>query len=376
MRSGSKVFLIVGTVAGLLGSLGPSAPGAGASGTSSAPVAAASSADQLRARRAELETKLAAVLGASTESRHRLSSVESDLAATQVRLAQTRTALDAADATLKDLSVRIASDEHSLALSRAQLGALLRSTYEVTSSDGFAGAILSANDFSQAMDRVQGAQHITEQLKSLQQQVGDAEAALLDERTQVQKRGADAQQLENALSEQTGRLVEAVAERDIAVNSLQGPARDLAAEIAAIDDQLAPHPPAAAAPAPASAPVGPVNASSSCGNHFAFGYCTYYVATRRCIPWLGNAYQWWGNARAAGFAEGQTPARGAVAVWGQYGPSPVGHVAYVEAVGPTSGVPAGSFLISEMNYSGWDRVDYRVVTLGAAGLLGFIYGHL
>ncbi len=93
------------------------------------------------------------------------------------------------------------------------------------------------------------------------------------------------------------------------------------------------------------------------------------------MTWGGNAYQWWANAAAAGYAEGQTPEVGSVVVWGidvageSYG---YGHVAYVVAVKP------GSFEISEMNFSGvpgggWDRVDYRWVTDGA-GYLGFIYG--
>lgn len=108
---------------------------------------------------------------------------------------------------------------------------------------------------------------------------------------------------------------------------------------------------------------------------FAFGDCTWWVASQRKVTWGGNAYQWWANAAAAGYAEGQTPEVGSVVVWGidvageSYG---YGHVAYVVAVKP------GSFEISEMNFSGvpgggWDRVDYRWVTDGA-GYLGFIYG--
>ncbi|MGA9775008.1 MAG: CHAP domain-containing protein, partial [Candidatus Dormiibacterota bacterium] len=107
---------------------------------------------------------------------------------------------------------------------------------------------------------------------------------------------------------------------------------------------------------------------------FAFGDCTWWVASQRKVTWGGNAYQWWANAAAAGYAEGQTPEVGSVVVWGidvpgeSYG---YGHVAYVVAVKP------GSFEISEMNFSGvpgggWDRVDYRWVTDGA-GYLGFIY---
>ncbi len=146
----------------------------------------------------------------------------------------------------------------------------------------------------------------------------------------------------------------------------------------------APPPPApiaaATAPTPAPAPhvvvaiaparaIGPV---SGAGNGFSFGYCTWWVAHKRYIPWRGNAYQWWWNARYFGYAEGQTPRPGAIMVMGISGTSPEGHVGYVESTNPD-----GSFVVSEMNWwgvpgGGWDRVDYRTVT-SMRGILGFIY---
>jgi surface antigen len=146
--------------------------------------------------------------------------------------------------------------------------------------------------------------------------------------------------------------------------------------------EATPEPPAVA-PIPAAAPVrfarmsaaGPswaVGTVSGVGNGFSYGYCTWWVAHKRPIPWRGNAYQWWWNARAFGFAEGPTPRAGAIMVVGISGTSPQGHVAYVESVNPN-----GSFLVSEMNWwgvpaGGWNRVDYRTVT-SMQGVLGFIY---
>jgi N-acetylmuramoyl-L-alanine amidase len=89
-------------------------------------------------------------------------------------------------------------------------------------------------------------------------------------------------------------------------------------------------------------------------NGYSFGYCTFYVATRRGIPsnW-GNANAWYYNAQASGFSVGTTPIPGAIA-W--TGAGYYGHVAYVESVN-------GSMItISEMNYNGnWDRVTWRTV---------------
>ena len=103
-------------------------------------------------------------------------------------------------------------------------------------------------------------------------------------------------------------------------------------------------------------------------NHFSFGYCTWYVANRRYVPWFGDAAQWWPNARAYGYAEGQTPAVGAIMVTQESAP---GHVAYVESVN------GSSFTVSEMNFVGWNVVSSRTITPAShVPILGFIYGHM
>jgi surface antigen len=105
------------------------------------------------------------------------------------------------------------------------------------------------------------------------------------------------------------------------------------------------------------------------GGHFPYGYCTWWVAHKRFVPWNGDAWQWWFNAQQFGFAEGQVPQVGAIMVQGISWSSPVGHVAYVESVNPD-----GSFTVSEMNYGRWGVVDYRTLKSTAGlDLLGFIY---
>ena len=146
-----------------------------------------------------------------------------------------------------------------------------------------------------------------------------------------------------------------------------------------------PEPPAPVSATPAAAPVRVMSAGMSSSapsvtagtvsgdaNGFSYGYCTWWVAHKRYIPWRGNAFEWWWNAQLFGFAEGATPRAGAVMAMGISGTSPQGHVAYVESVNPN-----GSFQVSEMNWwgvpgGGWNRVDYRTVT-SMRGVLGFIY---
>jgi len=110
---------------------------------------------------------------------------------------------------------------------------------------------------------------------------------------------------------------------------------------------------------------------SAGGASYPFGQCTWYVNTRRPAPWGGNAWQWFGRARAYGRPEGPTPRVGAIMVTWE---SPYwGHVAYVEQV-----YGDGSWLVSEMNYAsptggGWGRVSFRHVIPGTIPLIGFIY---
>ncbi len=137
---------------------------------------------------------------------------------------------------------------------------------------------------------------------------------------------------------------------------------------AAVTPPQAPFMARSMAPPAARIPQSPAGAA----NGFDYGYCTWWVAQKRSIPWRGNAYLWWWNARPFGFAEGSTPRAGAVMVMGISGTSPQGHVAYVESVNPN-----GSFVVSEMNWwgvpgGGWNRLDYRTVT-SMLGVLGFIY---
>jgi len=100
-------------------------------------------------------------------------------------------------------------------------------------------------------------------------------------------------------------------------------------------------------------------------NHFSYGYCTWYVANRRYVPWFGNAIDWWPNARPYGYAEGQAPRVGAIMVTRESG---YGHVAYVESVNGD-----GSWTVSEMNFTGWNQLDTRTIRPGQVPLVCFIY---
>jgi surface antigen len=105
--------------------------------------------------------------------------------------------------------------------------------------------------------------------------------------------------------------------------------------------------------------------AGSKSNGYPFGWCTYYVATRRAVPtsW-GNAGQWLGSANRAGYATGSAPVAGAIVVTRE---SWWGHVAYVESV------DGNTFTVAEMNYKGWGVTSRRTMSANDGVIKGFIY---
>ena len=101
------------------------------------------------------------------------------------------------------------------------------------------------------------------------------------------------------------------------------------------------------------------------GHSFPYGYCTWYVAQKRYVPWGGNAGTWIYHAKAAGYATGRTPRAGAIIVTteNRY----YGHVAIVEKVS------GDAITVSEMNYVHFGRVDHRVLSASSRFIRGFIY---
>ncbi len=100
------------------------------------------------------------------------------------------------------------------------------------------------------------------------------------------------------------------------------------------------------------------------GHRFPYGYCTWYVAQKRFIPWGGNAGTWLYRAKASGYKTGKNPTVGSIMVSSE---SWWGHVGIVESV------DSKSFTISEMNYKGWGKINKRVVSKSSRAVKGFIY---
>lgn len=100
-------------------------------------------------------------------------------------------------------------------------------------------------------------------------------------------------------------------------------------------------------------------------NGYPWGWCTYYVATRRYVParW-GNASSWLSSAQRSGYSTGKDPVAGAIVVTAE---SKWGHVAYVESVN------GNTITISEMNARGWGVTSSRTISAHGGVVRGYIY---
>jgi surface antigen len=100
------------------------------------------------------------------------------------------------------------------------------------------------------------------------------------------------------------------------------------------------------------------------GHIFPYGYCTWYVASKKYVPWGGNAGTWLYNARAYGVKTGKTPKKGAIIVTNE---SWYGHVGIVTKVS------GDKVTISEMNYKGFGVVSSRTISSKSRVIKGYIY---
>jgi surface antigen len=352
------------TVAGVITLL---ATGLGAIPNSQAnsSTAPSSAVAALQQKRAQLIAELAALQPGLRAAGGSVGSAEASFNAQQTKVLRERNQLAHLNATLLSLSSQLASNDATVAQNKQQLGAITRATYETSGGNQVLAAVLSAPSFNQAMDELKSANQVSQQVLALVERLASADRAITTEQTNIRRDVAQAASIEGQLAAQSDQLLLMLENRNTVFAGLSGPARQIAAQIANIDNQIA------------FLQAGPRIGSGPCGDHFAYGFCTYYVATRRCVPWLGNAKDWYSAAAAMGYKEGRLPVAGAIVVFrpGVSGVSSLGHVAYVEAVGPAQGIPAGSFKLSEMNFAGWNRVDYRVLGDTDGSIMGFIYGN-
>jgi surface antigen len=275
-----------------------------------------------------------------------LAQLNQQLDSNEAKLNELNDRVERAQADVDRLNRTVADDRQREDALSKRLGSLARLEYEQPALS--LTTLLEARSLDQLMGEVAQAQLVVHRQGSLMNQAKRLR-----------------QQDERARGQMTTELALAQTARDQAA---QVAVQTLALRNAALDAAVKARAASLAAMAQATqavtSSIRPPNGQWP--NHFAFGYCTWYVANKRYVPWFGNAIEWWANARAYGFPEGQSPQVGSIMVTRE---SWFGHVGYVEAVSGD-----GSWTVSEMNFSGWDVVDRRTLRPGQAPVLGFIYG--
>jgi surface antigen len=296
-------------------------------------------------------------LAASPPAPQDLASLDRELQQDQARLTELDNQVESTQGQLDNMNRKLAEDQARERDLRTKLANLARLQYE-RPVFGLA-TVLSARTLDQLLGEIAQSKLVARKQADMQ-----AEAVKIQQRDQ-KLRDETAKKLDDVkvAQQQAAQVAEhALAARDQALKLLQeSQARaraDAQAQAAATQAR------AQAVMSQARAIAAPI-ISGPTSNHFPFGQCTWYVASRRDVPWYGNAIDWWQNSRPYGRPEGSAPRVGAIMVTRESG---YGHVAYVESVNAN-----GSWTVSEMNYSGWGQVDSRTIQPGFGYLVGFIY---
>jgi len=336
---------------------------------------------QLEAQIAALQQQLTQTLQAQQSASQNIVQVEQQLAQTQSQLATDSITLDQINQQLAITNAQARQAQATVNRSRKELAALIEYQYELTSG-GSSGltVVLASKSFNQAMNEVDNLKSVGESIKTLTNSVVENLNKIRSLQAKQQADQRKAQAVVTQLTQLTAQEQSQQAAYNQQVVTLSGNAATLNNQIEQLAGQVetilvGPEGAAELAAAEATGQtviIGgglPPFAFGPKSDPFPWGQCTWYVATQRVVTWSGDAWQWAGNAAAAGLPEGAFPQVGAIVVWGPgNGYSDVGHVAYVDAVqSPTS------FTIDEANYQGLGIVDRRQINT-LSDVEAFIYG--
>lgn len=297
-------------------------------------------------------------------------------AAAQAQLAQDQLALANANVALARTTARLDGVRADLAADRERLAALVLTTYETTSSNTALIALVNSKDLAQTLDTLVSYAQMTDSMATLVQRVRDEAVRLTRLQSEQQaeqeqdQREVDAVQAQRAQATQDEAMYQQEAAR------LTGPAAQLTQQLQGVLAQLA----VADGQQITAVTIDGSAAGTTDGalppfafgprlDDFAWGQCTWYVASLVEVTWGGDAWEWISAAAAQGKPEGVVPKPGSIVVWspGGGGSSSIGHVAYVETV-----VSPTSFIIDEANWEGLGVVDKRLIS-SLDGVEGFIY---
>ncbi|HUY61939.1 MAG TPA: hypothetical protein VMW49_08680, partial [Candidatus Dormibacteraeota bacterium] len=183
------------------------------------------------------------------------------MAANQRQLRALNTVLARDTATAARLRAQLAGD-------RAALAGVIRTAYVTASGSATLGTAIASSTLAAFVNASSLPAATAANLTSLVGQVQHANLGIRLALAGLKAAEVKAAATESALNRQAQQLLVAAAARDAAFTAASANAQALLADLANQGT--------------------PVASGGSCGNHFYYGECTWYVATRRCIPWFGN----------------------------------------------------------------------------------------
>ena len=193
----------------------------------------------LQQRRAQLIAELAAMQPSLSAAGGAVNSAEGMFNAQQTKVLNERKQLAKLNATLLSLSSELNSNDATAAQDKAQLAAITRATYETSGTNQVLTAVLSAQSFNQAIDELKTANQVSQQVLDLVERLAASNHAILSEQASIRSDAASAETLEGQLAAQSDKLITVLEDRNTLFAGLTGPARQVAAEIANIDNQIA-----------------------------------------------------------------------------------------------------------------------------------------
>lgn len=296
-------------------------------------------------------------------------------AAAEAQLAQAELALANANVALARTTANLATVRADLDNDRRRLAALVLTSYETTSSNTALVALVNSKNLAQTLDTLVSYAQVTDGLTTLVQQVRAASDRLARLQSEQQAEQQQIQHQVDAVQAQQAQALQDEASYQQEAARLTGPAAQLTQQLQGVLAQIAVAEGKQVATVTMNGTATttdgalPPFAFGPRVDDFAWGQCTWYVASLVDVSWGGDAWEWISAAAARGKPEGMAPKPGAIVVWGPGGggSSAIGHVAYVETV-----VSPTSFVIDEANWEGLGVVDKRLVS-SLDGVEGFIY---
>lgn len=326
-------------------------------------------ADALEQEIIGLQRHSAPLLYEAVQAQQRAAEAEAQLAQAQLALANANVALARTTADLASVRAELDAD-------RTRLAALVLTSYETTSSHSALIALVNSTNLAQTLDTLVSYSQVTDGMTTLVQHVRAASDRLVRLQSEQQ---ADRQQIQHqvdAVQAQQAQALQDEATYQQQASQLTGPAAQLTQQLQGVLAQIA----VAEGKQVATVTMNGLATATTDGalppfafgprvDDFAWGQCTWYVASLVDVTWGGDAWEWISAAAARGKPEGMAPKPGAIVVWspGGGGSGPIGHVAYVETV-----VSPTSVVIDEANWEGLGVVDKRLVS-SLDGVEGFIY---